>query len=447
MAVDYNDKTANGNNLTNHGTTEWVTDFPFADSTEAIKLVAASTQYADAVSSATLNISGDQTYECWFKFDTLPASGNAFYMFGKGDVFNSTGQHRTGIGYDGVNYYFQMMVSGTGADADYHNINFLSAPSTGTWYHLAWIWTSSSHTLEAVLNGTSQGTSSTGTITTLHTGTDAFELGNAIYNSVHDQLCNGKMDDARVWGVAKTAAQINTSKSVELTGSESNLNAYWPFESTLGTTTSTSTTSSSSSTSSTSSSSSTSSTSSSTSHTTSSSSTSSTSSSTSSTSSSSSTSSTSSSTSSTSSSTSHTTSSSSTSSTSSSSSTSSTSSSSSTSSTSSSTSSTSSSTSSTSSSSSTSHTTSSSSTSSTSSSSSTSSTSSSSSTSSTSSSSSTSSTSSSSSTSTTSTSSSTSSTSSSSSTSTTTTLAVIHEDTEGFDIMESMVRIDVRDEI
>ena len=38
-AIDYNDKTSNGNDLTNNGGTEYTTSLPFSNSTEGISLV------------------------------------------------------------------------------------------------------------------------------------------------------------------------------------------------------------------------------------------------------------------------------------------------------------------------------------------------------------------------------------------------------------------------
>jgi Concanavalin A-like lectin/glucanases superfamily len=41
---------------------------------------------------------------------------------------------------------------------------------------------------------------------------------------------NGNVDDVRVWNVARTQSQISSNYQNELTGTESGLVAYYPFE-------------------------------------------------------------------------------------------------------------------------------------------------------------------------------------------------------------------------
>jgi hypothetical protein len=47
---------------------------------------------------------------------------------------------------------------------------------------------------------------------------------------------NGKLDEFRVWSVARTAEQIMSTMSVTLTGNETGLAAYYNFNETSGTT-------------------------------------------------------------------------------------------------------------------------------------------------------------------------------------------------------------------
>src|SRR5579859_8080589 len=89
---DLSDKTSNGNNLTNHGATEWTTDFPFTGSTEAVKTAAASAQYLSAEDSSSLSMTNAVTLESWVKFDSTPSSGNVYSIVGKWDDQGSVNQ-------------------------------------------------------------------------------------------------------------------------------------------------------------------------------------------------------------------------------------------------------------------------------------------------------------------------------------------------------------------
>ena len=72
MALDLNDKTSNGNNLTNSGATEETTSLPFAQSTSAAIL--ATTQYLTANDSVSLSITGTMTVEFWVMVTTAPGT-------------------------------------------------------------------------------------------------------------------------------------------------------------------------------------------------------------------------------------------------------------------------------------------------------------------------------------------------------------------------------------
>jgi hypothetical protein len=54
-------------------------------------------------------------------------------------------------------------------------------------------------------------------------------------NKASDDFLNGKIDELRIWNVAKTAEQIQQNLGVQLNGDESNLVAYWPFDERTGT--------------------------------------------------------------------------------------------------------------------------------------------------------------------------------------------------------------------
>lgn len=225
MALDLNDKTANSNTLTNHGATEYTSDFPFVASTEAVALASASSQYLDAADSASLSITGNITLELWVKLDSSPGSGVIYTLISK---LLATGNQRSYEFYyhnDGGTLKLGFITSDDGSGADVLTVN--NTLATDTWIHLAIVWTASTATAEFFKNGASIG-SSAGAKTSLFNSTALLNIGRS--EGVGNYF-NGKIDDVRIWNGLRTETQINDNKSVELAGNESGLAAYWPFES------------------------------------------------------------------------------------------------------------------------------------------------------------------------------------------------------------------------
>lgn len=92
MAIDLNDKTANGNNLTNNSGAEITASLPFAASTIAVDLESSTPAYMTAADSASLSLTGDLSLETWVKFESTPASGDSMYILSKWD--NISGNKR-----------------------------------------------------------------------------------------------------------------------------------------------------------------------------------------------------------------------------------------------------------------------------------------------------------------------------------------------------------------
>jgi len=231
MALDLNDKTANGNTLTNSGGVEVTSSLPFAASTKAVQLTAASSQYLRASDSASLSHTGNFTIEFWVKFTTLPASAAAMALVTK---FGASGNWSYFIDLlnTGGNYFIRTDISGSGSDLDDHQVT-AGTMSTGTWYHFAVVFTAASHKIEVFKDGSSQGTDTTGTITSVKDGNTSVSLGTTDNAGSNINYLNGYLDDVRIWNVARTGTEINNNKSLHLAGNESGLVAYWPLE-TLG---------------------------------------------------------------------------------------------------------------------------------------------------------------------------------------------------------------------
>ena len=235
MAIILTDATANANTLTNNGATEVSTSLPFVDSITAIDLAAASSQYLTAADSVSLSQTGDMTLECWVKFTSTPTSGNLMYILSKVKV---TGDQRSYhfllINDAGVlKLQAQILQDGTTTTRDTFRWNW--TPTTGTWYHLALTITpayASATTFEVYVDAVSQGNGTmihNGNVSAIHDGTARFVIGQTD-DLTAGEYFDGKIDEVRVWSTIRTGTQISDNKGVELLGTESGLQAYWPFE-------------------------------------------------------------------------------------------------------------------------------------------------------------------------------------------------------------------------
>jgi hypothetical protein len=93
----------------------------------------------------------------------------------------------------------------------------------GIWHHVAGIKTGSE--IEIIVDGVSEGTL-THALGTLSNDLP-FSIGRAAANT--PWYFSGLISEGRVWGYARSAAEITADMNQPLTGSEANLVAYWPL--------------------------------------------------------------------------------------------------------------------------------------------------------------------------------------------------------------------------
>jgi RHS repeat-associated protein len=226
------DKTSNANTLTNNGATSATASTPFGDSTYVADIESSETDYLIANDSSSLSITGNSTIEFWVKFESLPSSGSLAALVSKWAGSNYS--HRLILYNDSGTYKMQAEISknggNTGADVDTVRWNW--TPSTGTWYHVALTNTvanAAATEFEFFVNGSSQGNGSVlndSSVTSVYDGTAGLELGRVESGSHFD----GLLDEVRIWNTVRTGSEITNNKSVELTGSESGLVAYYQLE-------------------------------------------------------------------------------------------------------------------------------------------------------------------------------------------------------------------------
>lgn len=232
MALDLNDKTSNGNNLTNiNGVTEATTSLPFAQSTSGADLELSSTQYLEANDSASLSFAGNFTIEAWVKFETLPSSGNGMAIVSK-YLQPSSRSWMFYLDNNAGTYQLTAAISSINTDLTFKFVTW--APSAGVWYHLAFVYDTGGNG-KFYVDGVQQGSTVTGYPTSVLDSTAKVLIGAFIDTTPTVQfMLDGVIDDVRIWNTDRSQANISANKSIELSGSEPNLVAYWPFELGLG---------------------------------------------------------------------------------------------------------------------------------------------------------------------------------------------------------------------
>jgi len=241
MALDLNDKTSNGNNLTNSGATEATTNLPFAQSTSAAIFTASGSNFMSAVDAASLKPSANFTIEFWVKPASTPASyANIFQSYSE-----NTNQAGIIVGLLSSNkiQFISGRNTGNVEGTDFKNLTSVNTITNdnSTWTHIACVYDSTN--MYIYFNGTLD-TSVAWANNPGYAATNYVRIGCRNITGTNDFFWDGVIDDVRLWNTDRTQTQISNNKDIELTGSETNLQAYWPYESTLGTTTSTSTSSS-----------------------------------------------------------------------------------------------------------------------------------------------------------------------------------------------------------
>ncbi len=189
-----------------------------------------SSGYVDVADSPSLtNIDSAYTLEAWIK----PTGNTQYnYIIAKGapnlqytmELLNS--QFNPAFTLNGVTIDF------TGASEYWSRLVLLNTLQTGVWTHLA-ITYKSGEGINVYINGNlAHHASASGLLT--HVSGD-LRLG-VLLNDTYQLYFKGLMDDVRIWKTALTADQIKSSMNVELSGTESNLVAYWNFDDSIGST-------------------------------------------------------------------------------------------------------------------------------------------------------------------------------------------------------------------
>lgn len=230
MALDLNDKTGNGHTLTNNGASEYTADLPFpTGNVRAADLEASENDFLTTPDAADLSVvtTGQLSIEFWVKVESLASINYIFCKSASTDQF----EYQITVGTSGqVDLSFWSL---TGSSR-YRYVTNNSVIGTGTWIHIAVTVDDTGAFNDAncklYINGSeSTNISSGNSAATLANSTSPLNIGKRD-DFFSTGYYDGIIDDVRVWSDVRTGTEINNNKSVELTGTEANLIAYWPFE-------------------------------------------------------------------------------------------------------------------------------------------------------------------------------------------------------------------------
>lgn len=130
---------------------------------------------------------------------------------------------------------YQLRLSVCSTDGTAGNVEVLaktlaSNPNTAQWYRYAVKWDASASTAYFRVGGVDIG-QATGAKTSIYDSTALLAIG-ASFDSdgAAEKFFDGKVDDVRIWNDLRTDAELNLYKEIELSGGESNLQAYYEVD-------------------------------------------------------------------------------------------------------------------------------------------------------------------------------------------------------------------------
>lgn len=178
--------------------------------TQCTDLELSSSQYASKTTPSGITFTDDFTCEAWIKVESYGGDMGIISRF------------------DGSNGFI-MYVASTGVlrlygdGAATREFSTIQSLPIGKWIHVAATLDMSTGTGAIYINGASVSIASTGGVGTSLTQAGNLQVG--AYNG--GNTFDGKISDARIWDVVRTATQIRDNMNQQLAGSETNLVAYF----------------------------------------------------------------------------------------------------------------------------------------------------------------------------------------------------------------------------
>ena len=203
-----------------------------AQNTHRAQLVRAQSQYFSAADSPSLSITGDLTIEAWVKDQTPFANSEVRAIITKLELSGS-GLYRS--------YSFKRQKDGNGiktlvlaisnnGTSDTEQFLSFTFDDLGAWTHYAVVYTAVLGRVDCFVNGVNVGTL-TGFSTSIPDSNVPVRIGGSFGGDSENH--NGSIDDVRLWAVARTETQIQSSRFTQLTGAETGLRSYWKLNNSL----------------------------------------------------------------------------------------------------------------------------------------------------------------------------------------------------------------------
>jgi len=190
--------------------------------THAVDFEDSSSQYAYKTDTASLSITGDITIEAWIKLESV--TGNHWIV----SKYDSSGDgHGVSYGFKYASGTLTFVISDDATSIE--NYTNSITLDLNKWLHVAVTWEASISTANFYLNGVNIG-SDTGSMTAIDDNTSVFCVGGLYQSGPAIQFFDGAIDEVRVWSEVRTAEEIERYRTIQLLGSESNLQGYWRFD-------------------------------------------------------------------------------------------------------------------------------------------------------------------------------------------------------------------------
>jgi len=179
--------------------------------------------YVDMGNAATFNVGNAVTYEAWINPDTT-FSG---FIIAKWVAFAEDIQ--LGFSYDKIFFYLHDVFGG---------IQLYSSPFVPLhqYTHIAATYDASAGIAKIYINGVFDASKSVGSSVSNSTGNLYFG-----FNPVRGDFIapfKGIIDEVRIWNIARTESEIQSTMNQSLNGNETGLIGYWKFDEGTGTITS-----------------------------------------------------------------------------------------------------------------------------------------------------------------------------------------------------------------
>jgi hypothetical protein len=178
--------------------------------------------YVNCGNASSLNITGSITVEAWINADTWNANSWG------GTIVSKDNTNQTGYALRCGNNGMLSFVIGSGGA--WHEVLSAAVMSTGRWNYVVGVYDGA--TMSIYVNGVLAGQQSlTGSI-----GVSALSMYVGNSPGFPTRFFDGKIDEVRLFNVARTEAQIRSDMCNTLTGTETGLVNYWQFNNGSGTT-------------------------------------------------------------------------------------------------------------------------------------------------------------------------------------------------------------------